>query len=78
MAPKPEWTLANLIQEARKRYGVTEEEVRAALRENGVTRFKPEDYPGVLGLLDKVFFDKKKVEAETEPEFRQEPKEVEA
>ena len=77
-APKPEWTLGNLIQEARKRYGVSEEEVRAALRENGVTRFKPEDYPGVLGLLDKVFFDKKKAEPEVEPEFLQEPKEVEA
>ena len=77
-AIKSTWTLANLIKEAGKRYGVTEEEVRTALRENGVARFKPEDYPGVLGLLDKVFFDKKKVEPETEPEFLQQPKEVEA
>jgi hypothetical protein len=66
---KPEWTLANLIREAQKRYGVSDAEVRAALKAAGFTTFKPEQFIAALTALDTAFIDKRKPVEETEPDF---------
>ncbi len=75
---KPTWTLANLIKEAQKRYGVTEQEVRDTLKAAGFTTFKAEQYIAALTALDTAFVDKKPKTEEVEPEYLKQPKEVEA
>ncbi len=72
---KPEWTLGNLIKEAQKRYQVSEQEVRDALRAAGITKFQPENYIGYLTALDMAFMDRKPKAVEEAPEYL---KEVEA